>query len=125
MTLRLMAKRKVSPLGMTLRSLREVARLDQRELARQARVDVSAINRLENGASQSMRSENLAAVAQVLGTTTDAMLAAAREGADVTPERRWPTLQEWLAHDRNLTDVQRDSLLVHYLSYVDPRRARD
>lgn len=109
-------------LGDIIRQLREEAGLGLRELARKARVDAGSLSKLENHDQHQLNDENLARVAQALGTTADHVRA--RAGTDMAepPPRRWPTLEEWLARDRNLTDDQRKVILAVYRSYVPPRR---
>lgn len=85
-----------------------------RELAREARVDPSSLSKLERHQQHTLNPENLARVAQTLGTTAESLLAKVGEELDGPPPRRWPTVEEVLARDRNLTEEQRDVILRMY-----------
>ncbi len=106
--------------------MREDAGLGQRELARLAGVGIGALNKLETGKQRGLSADNLAGVAQALGSTVEELLRHAGEenGDGRPPLRKWPTIEEWLAHDRNLTEVQREALRMHYWSYRHGRGRR-
>lgn len=109
-------------IGELIKALREDAGLSVRDLARASGVDSGIISRIENGKQRGLASQNLASVAQVLGTTADSLLRESRERDVVEmPKRTWPTLREWLDRDRNLTDKQRDAIEAVYEGYVRPR----
>lgn len=105
-------------LGDIIHDLRTEAGLGLRELARQARVDASSLSRLEAHDQHQLNEENLARVAQALGTNAGALLAKVEDEDGVPVPRRWPTLAEWLDRDRSLTSEQRDVILSVYRSYV-------
>lgn len=111
----------VNHLGDVVRELREDAGLSLSALSRRSGVDLSSLSRLERHIHHTMTMDNMAKVAQSLGTTVDAIKQ--RMAADGTEpiSRRWPTLEEWLARDRNLTDHQRSIILAVYEGYVQPR----
>jgi len=106
-------------LGDLIRELREEARLGVRDLERMSGVSSAVISRLENRHQGSVSAENLARLAQALGTTSDELWRRSRDEADAPPRRDWPTLEEWLRRDRNLTDSQREAILRVYQSYVE------
>lgn len=113
----------VTHLGDVVRALREERTLTVRGLEAASGVDNAIISRLENRQQVGVNRENLARLAQALGTTVDELRR--REGDGDGPiKRAEPSFEELLRGRRELTAVQRDSLLVHYLSYVEPRRGR-
>jgi transcriptional regulator with XRE-family HTH domain len=80
-------------LGERVVLLRRRHRLSQPELAQQAAMSVTTLNRVEN-AHQSLYMEKVAALARVLGTSTDYLLGLSddpgKTSADPTPPRPRP-----------------------------------
>jgi transcriptional regulator with XRE-family HTH domain len=108
-------------LGDVVRQLREDAGLSMSRLARASGVDLASISRLENHKQHLLTRENLARVAQALGSTaTELERLAGGNHLEAAPSR-WPTVEEVLARDRNLTDAQRDAIMTVYRSYVRRR----
>lgn len=108
-------------LGDVLAELREDQGLSKSELARRSNVALSLISRIESHEHHTMTGDNLARIAQQLGATVDAIRERVdRENNAGHPVNEYP-LEEWLARDRNLTDVQRETIQAVYRSYVDRR----
>jgi transcriptional regulator with XRE-family HTH domain len=116
--LALMEKRSV---GDVLRELREDAGYSMTELARRANVDTSTLSRIERGIHRTITLENLTRLAQALGTSV-AAIEQQLGGNDSEPlPRRWPSVEEVIERDRELTAVQKAALVAHYRSYVHRR----
>ena len=112
----------VNHLGDVVRELREDAGLTLSQLARHAGVDLSSLSRLERHIHHTMTLDNMAKVAQALGTSVDELeRRTGGDGDDSEVRRRWPTLDEWLARDRNLTEQQRSIIRAVYEGFVRPR----
>lgn len=108
----------VRHMGDLIRELRDEAGLKVRELGREAGVDSAIISRLERHQQMSVSAENLSRLAQALGTTAEDLLARASEDEAQPPRRDWPTLEQWLRRDRNLTERQRAAILAVYEGFV-------
>lgn len=116
-------------LGDLIQQLRTEADLSIRGLSRLSGVDIASISRLENHQQHLLSRDNLAAVAQALGTSAEELERRAGLNGDAEPDdlmvrRRWPTLEEFLRRDRNLTEAQREVILAVYRSYTQPRGPR-
>jgi transcriptional regulator with XRE-family HTH domain len=109
-----------SALGKIIRELREDAGIGQRELARRSRVDISVISRIESGAHESMTLPNLSRLALALGTTVDAIEDRLGRNDDKPVLRQWPTLEQWLDHNRSLTGRQKRAMLIQYETFLEP-----
>jgi transcriptional regulator with XRE-family HTH domain len=116
--LALMEKRSV---GDVLRELREDAGYSMTELARRANVDTSTLSRIERGIHNTITLENLARLAQALGTSVTAIEQRLGRNDGELPPRGWPTFEEVVRRDKELTEIQRDALVAHYRSYVHRR----
>jgi transcriptional regulator with XRE-family HTH domain len=90
-------------------------------LARAAGVDIASISRLENHKQHLLTQENLARIGQALGTSASELERLAGGNHEQPVPQRWPTLEELLARDQNLTGAQRDAILAVYRSYVRRR----
>lgn len=104
-------------LGDVIRELREQAGMTKADLSRAASVDQATISRIERHQQYLLTQENLARVAQALGTTAPELeRLAGTNGASIPPG--WPTLEEWLRRDRYLTERQKEAILAVYQAYV-------
>lgn len=103
-------------MGDAIRQLRERAGMSMGQLARRADVDIASISRIEAHKQHLLSQENMARVAQALNVTVEELERQAGSGNGLPPD--WPTLQEVLARDRNLTDHQREALLAVYEGFV-------
>jgi transcriptional regulator with XRE-family HTH domain len=109
-------------LGDLVRALREDRGLSLRELARRSNVDISTLSRLESHIHATMTRENLARVSQTLGVSVaEIERQLGSDNDDPPPRRRWPTLEEVVNRDKELTQIQREALIAHYRSYVHRR----
>lgn len=108
-------------LGELVQELREDAGHGVRDLGKASGVDSGIISRLERRQQASVSPENLSRLAQALGTTADELLRRTKDDTGQPARREWPTLEEWLRRDRNLTERQRQAILAVYEGYVRPR----
>jgi transcriptional regulator with XRE-family HTH domain len=92
-----------------------------RELARRSNVDISTLSRLESHTHATMTRENTSRVAQALGTTVEEVERRLGHNNDQPAPRRWPSVEEVIERDRELTAVQKAALVAHYRSYVHRR----
>lgn len=104
-------------MGDVIRQARERAGLTMGQLARKANVDIASISRIEGHKQHLLSQENLAKVAQALGTTATEL--ERQTGANSYRPAGWPTLKELLAADVNLTERQRQAILAVYRAYVE------
>jgi transcriptional regulator with XRE-family HTH domain len=109
-------------LGDLIRALREDQGLSMRELARRSNVDISTLSRLESHTHATMTRENITRVAQTLGVSVAEIEARLGQNDDQPPpRRRWPTYEEVVRRDKELTEFQKDALIAVYRSYVRKR----
>jgi transcriptional regulator with XRE-family HTH domain len=120
--LRILAVMEKRTVGDVLRELREDAGISMTELGRRANVDTSTLSRIERGIHRTITLENLARLAQALGTSVTAIEQQLGGNSDQPPpRRRWPTVEEVIERDRELTQIQKAALIAHYRSYVRRR----
>ena len=120
-------------LGDVVRTLREGRNLGLRELARAAAVDPGSLSKLERHKQHQLTPDYLARVAQALDEAGRAKglepvtVASIREAVGDTDEERpppdhWPTFEEIVAADEELSDRQRAALIATYRAFVPRRR---
>jgi transcriptional regulator with XRE-family HTH domain len=107
--------------GDVLRELREDAGYSRTELGRRANVDTSTLSRIERGIHRTITLENLTRHAQAMGTSVAAIEQRQAQDDCEPVTRRWPSVEEVIERDKELTAVQKAALVAHYRSYVHRR----
>ena len=107
-------------LGDVLRDLREAVGLSKNRLARRSGVSLSLISRIEGHHHHTMTPDNLALIAQALGTTVEDIWQ--RVGSNDDHPSNDYSLEEWLRRDSQLTEGQRQIVLAVYRGLAHPER---
>lgn len=106
----------MSTFGERLKQARKAAKLTQRELAQRLSTDVMNISRWERGEVKRPSGENLAALADALGVSSDFLLL----GREPAPRRSGPPPKHWAEflrryeHIDDFTEDQLDALQTFY-----------
>lgn len=104
-------------MGDVIRQLRSDAGMNLRELSRAANVDIASLSRIESHKQHLLARQNLIRVAQALGTTATELERLAGTNGARLPEG-WPTVEEVIDRDPNLTTLQKKALKAVYQGYV-------
>lgn len=105
-------------LGEIIQRRRKALRWSLGTLSNRSGVDKATLSRLENKVQYSVYPDNMARLAQAFGITVEELEAEMGDAAAELPPDRWPSVEEIIERDRNLTPGQREALLMHYRSYL-------